>query len=195
MNSSHMRRWGIGFAGGAFAVALALLLVLVLRSLAVQITPPPGSVTEPYPDVSSEEKCMAEGGRWITQGGAEDGMRPVPVAVDGKPQPYCQGLLRFERERMQQQEQSQQTSLFVFAIGGGIAVAVGVVMRARPAVAGGLLLGGIASFFIAGIHVWMLSPGWGRLVTIVVVFLALVGIGLYAFREEPGANPSTPPTA
>lgn len=199
MVTAGIRRWGVGFASGAFAVALALLLVLVLRSIAVQISPPPSPLSEAYPDVSTQEKCDAEGGRWVVQPIQEGVGRPAPapVTVDEKFQSYCQGPLKFEREREIQREQSQQTSLFVFALGGGLAVVGGVFLRGRPAVAPGLMLGGIASFFIAGIHVWMLSPGFARLVTIVAVFVVLLGVGLFAFRDEPGESlpPAHPPAS
>ncbi|PIT98471.1 MAG: hypothetical protein COT71_00475 [Candidatus Andersenbacteria bacterium CG10_big_fil_rev_8_21_14_0_10_54_11] len=184
---AEFRRWGAGFVGGAFAVALALLLVLVLRSVAVQITPPPPSVTEPYPDVSTEALCEQEGGRWIVQPQEAFGpVRPAPEKI----QPYCQGPLAFERAREVQAEASRQTSLFVFAVGGGLAVAAGVLLRTSRGVSPGLLLGGIVSFFFAGIEVWRLSPGIGRLITIAAVFLALVGLGLWVFREQHETVPS-----
>lgn len=196
MIPNKARRWSTNFLRSAFAVALGLLLVLVLRSVAVQITPPPGPQLEPYPDISTEEKCADEGGRWILPTGQQvksgELTRPVPAALE-QPSPYCQGPLRFERERQVQEEQSQQTSLFVFALGGAIAVAGSLVVRQLKPVAPGLMLGGIVSFVIAGIHVWTLTPGIGRLITIAAVFIILVGIGVYAFRDH--GDPSvTPPT-
>jgi hypothetical protein len=177
------KRIGTNFVRGAFSVALALLMVLLLRGIAVQITPPPAPNMEPYPDVSSEEKCDAEGGRWILQPDQiGDGTRPV--AVSEKLQPYCQGPLQFERERQQQDEASRQTSLFVFALGGALAVVAGLLVVQLKPVTPGLLLGGIVSFFIAGVHIWTLAPGLGRLVTIVLIFLALLGAGVFAFREN-----------
>lgn len=179
--------WSINLIGGLFAIALAFLLVLVLRSIAVQVTPPPSPLTEAYPDTSTQEKCEAAGGRWITQP-EEAAVRVAPVAE--KIQPYCQGPLTFEREHTAQEEQSRETSLFVFALGGGIAVAAGILLHPTRAVASGLLLGGIVSFFIATIHVWTLAPGIGRLITILVIFAALLGLGLHIFRDK--AEPTTP---
>jgi hypothetical protein len=178
------KRWSLTFVSGAFAVALALLYVLVLRSIAVQIAPPPEPASEPYPDVSTEELCEAEGGRWVARAPdqADRAVAPRPLADD--PQPYCQGPLAFEREREQQEESNRQTSLFVFVIGGALAVASSLLVQLLKAVAPGLMIGGIVSFFIAGVDVWMLAPGIGRLITIVVVFLALTGIGIYVFREH-----------
>ncbi|MGH7929683.1 MAG: hypothetical protein ACREQV_18020 [Candidatus Binatia bacterium] len=177
-----MKRWTINFVTGAFAVALALLYVLVLRSIAVQIVSPPEALMEPYPDTSTEELCQAAGGRWVTRGAAPGGHESAPVDEDSPP--YCQGPLAFEREREAQAEKSRQISLFVFAIGGGVAVAASLMVSLLRPVAPGLMLGGIAAFFIAGVHIWTLAPGLGRLVTIVVIFVALVSIGLYALREE-----------
>ena len=177
------KRVGVNFVRGAFSVALALLMVLLLRGIAVQITPPPGPETEPYPDVTTQENCDAEGGRWIDQPQQlGDGTRPVPV--NEKLQPYCQGPLRFERERHQQDEASRQTSLFVFALGGALATVAGLLVAQLKPVTPGLLIGGIVSFFIAGIHIWTLAPGLGRLITIVVIFLVLLGAGVYAFRDN-----------
>lgn len=186
------RRWVLNFVTVTFAVALALLYFLVLRSVAVQITPPPAPLTEPYPDVNSQAKCEAEGGRWIPSVSAntESVAKPAPAPVPGFTPAYCQGPLRFEREREAQSEASQQTSLFVFAIGGALAVAGSLLVKQLKAVAPGLMLGGIAAFFMAGIHVWNLAPGIGRLITIVAVFVILVGVGLYVFRDLPVAVPA-----
>jgi hypothetical protein len=182
------RRWSLTFVSGAFAVALALLYVLVLRSIAVQITPPPEPASEPYPDVSTEELCTVAGGRWVLRGGEAAGRAPAPP-VDNV-QPYCQGPLAFERAREMQTENSRQTSLFVFVLGGALAVAGSLLIPPLKPVAPGLMIGGIVAFFIAGVHVWMLSPGIGRLATIVVVFVLLTGIGIYVFREHEEARDS-----
>jgi hypothetical protein len=182
-DQSLVRRWGSNLIGGLFAIALALLFVLVLRSVAVQITPPPQYLEEPYPDVGTPERCEAEGGRWITQPQEQFAAMPPGERFLA----YCQGPLKFERERMMQEERSRQTSLFVFAVGGALAVVVGLLIRTRQAVAPGLLLAGIASFFIAGVHVWQMSAGLARLITIVLIFLILLGVGLYVFRERPEA--------
>lgn len=179
-----VRRWLPNFIKVAFAVALALLFVLVLRSLATLITPPPGPITEPYPDVSTEELCQVEGGRWVTQGGPEVSVRTKPVPLDGRFQAYCQGPLKFERERDAAYQRSQQVSLFVFAIGGALAVISSLLISALKPVLPGLMLGGIVAFFIAGVNIWQLAAGLGRLITIMVIFIAVVGAGLYAFREK-----------
>jgi len=99
-------------------------------------------------------------------------------------QPYCQGPLTFEREEEAKTEGNRQTSLFVFAVGGALAIAASLLIKQLRPVAPGLMIGGIVAFFIAGVHVWMLAPGIGRLITIVVIFLILMGIGMYVFREK-----------
>jgi hypothetical protein len=187
LTRKSVKKWSITLISGLFAVALALLYVIVLRGIAVQITPPPEPRNEPYPDVSTKEMCEKEGGRWVeSQGeempGDEDQVRG-PRDEDNW-RPYCRGPLTFEREREINSENSRQTSLFVFAVGGALAIALSLlVMQLRP-VAPGLMVGGIVAFFIAGVHVWTLAPGIGRLITIVVIFLVLMGIGMYVFRER-----------
>jgi hypothetical protein len=185
-SKSVVKKWSLTFVSGAFAIALAMLYVLVLRSIAVQLEPPPKPVDEPYPDVSTEEKCEVAGGRWVMcpegREEFEGEARPVPVAGDAEA--YCQGPLKFEREREAMGEDSRQMSLFVFAIGGALAVAASLLVRQLQPVAPGLMIGGIVAFFVAGVHVWMLAPGMGRLVTIVVIFIVLMGIGIYVFREK-----------
>ncbi len=52
------KKWGINLISGLFAIALALLFVIVLRGIAVQITPPPEPRNEPYPDVSTKEMVL-----------------------------------------------------------------------------------------------------------------------------------------
>ena len=146
------------------------------------ITPPPDIRDEPYPDVSSEELCEKEGGRWTSVDNAKGRTVAVPLEADARE--FCQGPLAYERAQTLQREQSRQTSLFVYAIGGGLAVALSLLVIQLKPVAPGLMLGGIASFFIAGVHVWTLNPGIGRLVTIVIIFLVLVGIGIYTLREH-----------
>lgn len=178
-----IRHWGSSFMSGAFGAALALLLVLVLRSIAVQITPPPEPMREPYPDVSTPQQCEAAGGTWIDNPPI-DSTVPRAVTPDEKLTGFCQGPLAFERTRLQQEEDSRETSLFVFAIGGTIAVAVGLFLRTIRGVAPGLVLGGIVSFFIATVHVWQMAPGMGRLLTIIALFIILTGIGVYIFREK-----------
>lgn len=180
------RAWGANFISGAYAVAVALLFILLLRSMAVQITPPPALLNEAYPDVSTESSCQAEGGRWIiTPPRALKGeVRPAPVTDENVPVGYCQGPLKFERERGQQEENSRQTSLFVFAIGGALAVIGGATLKGAKAIPAGLLMGGIVSFFVAGTHLWLLVPGIGRLITIAVLFAFLVGAGWYIFKEK-----------
>lgn len=179
------KRWTLNFVTVAFAVALALLFVLVLRSISAQISPPPASLTDPYPDVSTKELCTEAGGRWIENKNPKGGTT-TPVAVQNGTEitSYCQGPLEFEREREAQGERSSQVQLFVFAIGGALAVAASLLVIALKPVAPGLMLGGIAAFFFAGFQIWMLAPGIGRLVTIVVIFLVLMGIGVYTFRDE-----------
>lgn len=186
----QVRRWTLNFITITFAIALALLYILVLRSISVQITPPPGVMTEPYPDTSTQELCEEAGGRWVERPGI-DYIDPaaVPHAIE-KPVPVCNGPLAFERAREAQSEKSQQTMLFVFAIGGAIVVAASLLVDVLKPVAPGLMLGGIVSFFIAGIQIWVLAPGWGRLVTIVIIFLILVGIGMYTFRKEEDKTPT-----
>jgi len=189
--SSRTRRWTLNFVTTTFAIALALLYVLVLRSISVQIAPPPTVMNEPYPDTSTQELCEAAGGRWVENTPGKTvpvrAVEPFPVQEN---QPFCQGPLRVDREREMQQEKSQQTMLFVFAIGGAIVVAASLLVDKLKPVAPGLMLGGIVSFFIAGVQIWVLAPGWGRLVTIVVIFLILVGIGLYTLRREEDKLPT-----
>lgn len=181
--------WAMGFIRWAFAVALALLYVLVLRSVAVQIAPPPEPETEPYPDVSTQDACEAAGGRWVTgKGNGTAPVRAVPPGASGEVHEYCQGPLAFEREREVLYEDSQQTSLFVFALGGAAAVAAALLIAQLAAVAPGLMIGGIVSFFIAGVHIWQLAPSVGRLIVIIAIFVVLVGIGMYAFGERRGSG-------
>lgn len=180
MQENKPRR-AITFVATAFSIALGLLYVLVLRGIAVQIAPPPKVMSEPYPDVSSQEKCAQEGGRWIqSQKQLTNGTTPGPDKIES----YCQGPLRFERQREQASEKNQQISLFVFAIGGGVVIALCLLIPVLHPIAPGLMLGGIVAFFISGVHIWMLSPGLGRLITIIIIFLVLVVIGLYVFREK-----------
>lgn len=179
---STAKRWTLTFVSGAFAIALALLFTLVLRSIAVQIAPPPDTRNEPYPDVTTQERCTAAGGQWQTEGIVTTGPDTKPITTENRQ--YCQGPLAFERQQQLQAEDSQQTSLFVFAIGGGIAVVLSLLVNYLRPVAPGLMIGGIVSFFIAGIHIWTLSPGIGRLVTIVIIFAVLVGVGLYTLRDH-----------
>jgi len=185
-NSSQQifRRFGKNFITVSFSIALALLYVLVLRSLAVQISPPPPPITEPYPDTSTEELCAAAGGRWIKDAPAKSASPTRPVLENPAAVSYCQGPLAFERARDQQSERSRQASLFVFAIGGGVAVAAALLLPLLLPVAPGLMIGAIVSFFIAGVHIWTLAPGLGRLVTIVIIFLVLTAIGLKVFRDQ-----------
>lgn len=191
---AFFRRGAQGFVRGAFAVALALLLVLMLRSIAVQLAPPPGPRTEPYPDTSTQERCDAAGGRWIpTPLGKFSIVGRVPEAPPAfghpeLPSPFCQGPLAFEREREIQENRNRQTSLFVFALGGAIAVAGGLLVPAFRPVTPGLMLGGIIAFAIAGFHIWTLAPGLGRLVTIIVIFLVLLGIGTISLRDKKDAS-------
>lgn len=171
-----------GFIAWAFAVALGLLYFLVLHVISAQITPPPVFRTEPYPDVSTKELCETEGGRWIESGVVSDNGAVRPV-VDGT-KAYCQGPLTFERTDDLQRQNNQQTALFVFAIGGALAVAGALMVQQLRPVAPGLMIGGIAAFLRAGVHVWTLAPGFGRLFTIVAVFAVLVFIGMRVFGEN-----------
>lgn len=182
---NSVKKVALSFTRIAFAVALALLLILVLRSIAVQITPPPAFSNEPYPDVSSEELCDTAGGRWVESSVkvSKSADRPAAAPLSDTAS-YCQGPLAFERQQTIQAEASQQTSLFVFAIGGALAIAISLLISQLKPVAPGLLLGGIFSFFVAGVHVWTLAPGIGRLVTIVVIFVILVLVGLHVFRDK-----------
>jgi len=109
---------------------------------------------------------------------------PLDAPLEESTREFCQGPLAHERAQTLQSEESRQTSLFVYAIGGGLAVALSLLVIQLKPVAPGLMLGGIASFFIAGVHVWTLNPGIGRLVTIVIIFLVLVGIGIYTLRDH-----------
>ena len=180
----QVRRWTLNFVTTTFAIALALLYILVLRSISVQISPAPSYINEPYPDTSSQEKCEEAGGRWIESGTPA---KPVPAGIETRsdiPSPYCQGPLRIDREREAQQEKSQQTALFVYAIGGALVVAASLLVDKLKPIAPGLMLGGIVAFFFAGFNIWVLAPGWGRLITIVVIFLILVCIGLYTLKHE-----------
>lgn len=191
VSPTRTRRWTLNFVTTTFAIALALLYVLVLRSISVQIAPPPGVMNEPYPDTSTQELCEEAGGRWVERGGEKfaPARSTEPIPVD-QSQPFCQGPLRIDREREMQQEKSQQMMLFVFAIGGAIVVAGSLLVDKLKPVAPGLMLGGIVSFFIAGVQIWVLAPGWGRLATIVVIFLVLVGVGLYTLRREEDKLPT-----
>jgi len=181
---TNIRKIGGGFLGGAYAVAVGLLFLLVLRSIATQISPPPSPRSEPYPDISTQENCATAGGRWVTVSQEIGGKSVVPVAPDEKPQPHCQGPLAFERAREIQSEKSTQVSLFVFAIGGALAVATSAFMRQIKVLPVGLVLGGIVAFFISITQLWMLSAELTRLVTVIVLFLLVLGAGWYGFREK-----------
>lgn len=176
---------GTSFIRGAYAVAVASLFILMLRTIAVQITPPPQPLDEPYPNVNTPQACEAEGGTWVedVRSGSE---RPVPVKLEGQEDivGYCQGPLAFERVRRLQEEESQQTSLFVFAVGGALAVAAGALLVGVNVLPAGFLLGGIVAFFVAGVQLWQLVPGIGRTITMIVLFLLLLGVGWYVFRED-----------
>lgn len=185
MTDHQKKRWGMNFINGAYAVAVALLFVLLLRTIAVQITPPPDRLTEAYPDVSTQALCQEQGGRWIENSQTVKEGRPVAAPIAGDDgQGYCQGPLEFERQRQAQEEDSRQTSLFVFAIGGALAVAASLLMKDMRGLPAGFMLGGIFSFFVAGTQLWLLSPGIGRLITMVLVFVFVVGVGWYVFREQ-----------
>lgn len=173
---------GVGgrFIVVAFSVALAMLFVLLLRSVAVQITPPPGPESEPRPDVSTPEACTKEGGRWQNAHPKDKERMDVPQVCGA----YCEGPLNVDRERTKQEHSSMQTSLFVFAIGGTIAVVGGLLTRSALAVAPGLMLGGIFSYFVAGTQLWMLAPGLGRVITLGTLFVILVGVGWYFFKDK-----------
>lgn len=177
----------VGFLGGAYAVAIALLFLLVLRSIAVQISPEPTILDEPYPDVSTEEKCNKEGGRWMIAPVQkyETFERQSPAVVNEKIQALCQGPLRFERERQAQEQKSMQMSIFVFVIGGAIAVLASQFVKSIKVLAAGFVLGGIVSFFFAGVQLWSMSAALGRLVTIIVLFIVVSVIGYFAFRDKP----------
>ncbi|MDP3997741.1 MAG: hypothetical protein U1C49_02710 [Candidatus Andersenbacteria bacterium] len=182
--SKTARRWTINFVTGAFAIALALLYVLVLRSIAIQITPPPQPLLEAYPDTSTRESCQAAGGRWVPETSAKNAPQRLDENSPAVPSAYCQGPLTIDRQREAQTESSRQTTLFVFAIGGALAVTASLLLKQLKPVAPGLMIGGIVAFFVAGTQIWMMSPGWGRLVTIIAIFVILIGVGLYAFREQ-----------
>ncbi|MDO8512595.1 MAG: hypothetical protein Q7S57_04935 [bacterium] len=181
---TNIKKIGGGFLGGAYAVAVGLLFLLVLRSIATQIAPPPSPVNEPYPDISTQEKCSVAGGRWVTVSQDVGGKNAMPVAPNEKPQPYCQGPLSFERARDIQSEKSTQVSLFVFAIGGALAVASSAFMRQIRVLPVGLVLGGIVSFFISITQLWMLSAELMRLVTVIALFVLVLVAGWYGFREK-----------
>lgn len=175
-------KWGINFISGAYSVAIALLFILLLRTISVQITPPPGPITEPYPDTSTEVLCEEAGGTW-SQGDPARGTRPVIEPAGKETEGYCQGPLAFEREREVQSQDSRQTALFVYAIGGAIAVTASVLMTNVRVLPAGFILGGILAFFWAGTQLWQLVPGLGRLITMTVLFAFLVGVGWYAFAD------------
>ncbi len=180
------KRWGINFIGGAYAVAVALLFVLLLRTIAVQITPPPPLLNEPYPDTSTPELCSEAGGTWIESTQKGNVRQPVAVSIieDGTSPGYCQGPLAFEREREIQADNSRQTSMFVFALGGALAVAASVLIQNIKVLPAGFMLGGIFSFFVAGTQLWQLVPSLGKLITIAVLFVFLLGVGWYVFSDS-----------
>lgn len=179
-STSRPRRWAFNFMTAAFAAALALLYVLVLRTIASQISPAPTPSLEPYPDVSTPAACEVAGGRWVQQSPDKAINRPAPIESN----PYCQGPLAFERANASQLERNRQTSLFVFAIGGGLAVLAGLLARPLKSVAPGLMLAGIIAFIITTVHVWTLAANIGRLITLIVVFALVVGAGVYAFKDK-----------
>lgn len=175
---------GSSFLSWAFAFALALLSVLLLRSIAVQITPPPAPVDEARPNVSTPEACEEAGGTWQETPVGEEGARtaPAPVAQKTVYQGYCEGPLEVDRERTKQEEASRQTSLFVFAVGGTLYIVASLLAHTARGVSGGLMLGGIASFFVAGTNLWLLAPGLGRVITLAILFLILIGVGWKFFE-------------
>jgi hypothetical protein len=181
---TNIKKVGGGFLGGAYAVAVGLLFLLMLRSIATQISPPPSPITEPYPEVSTEKSCTAAGGRWVLVPQDVAGKSAASVVPGEKIQPYCQGPLAFERARDIQSEKSTQVSLFVFAIGGALAVAASAFIRQIKVLPIGLVLGGIVSFFIAITQLWMLSAEVMRLVTVIVLFALVLAAGWYGFKEK-----------
>ncbi len=181
-----VKRVGLSFINGAFAVALALLFVLLLRTIAIQIAAPAKPADSPYPDTSTEEKCKNAGGAWVPVQEAKGGYA-APVAEDRTtaPQYFCQGPLAFERERDLKDEKSRQATLFVFAVGGAIAAGFGLFLKKVKALAPGMLLGSIVSFFVAVVSVWQMAPGLGQLAVIAVLFVALAVFAYVIFREKP----------
>lgn len=173
--------------GGAYAVAVALLFILLLRTISVQITPPPPTLNEPYPDVSTPELCEEAGGTWFKATQKSDlSQPPRAVQLDEAATGYCQGPLAFEREREIQADKSRQTQMFVYAIGGAIAVAASVLIKNVKVLPAGFILGGIFAFFWAGTQLWQLVPGWGKLITITLLFVFLLAVGWYAFQDRSG---------
>lgn len=185
--SKHTKK----FSGGALLeeyipIALTFLFILLLRSIAVQITPPPERQLGLYPNISTSELCEEAGGRWIKNAQLLRGERvaPIPIKVIEGETSICQGPLKFEQERSTREENNRQTSLFVFLIGGAIAAASSAFLNKSKILASGFILGGIFSFFVAATQLRMLSPGLGRVTTINALFLVLTGVGLYAFRDK-----------
>lgn len=176
--------WKFSFMVSAFAVALGLFYILLLRAVALQISPAPEYRNEPYPDISTQELCEEAGGTWTKTSSVKNtGVTPVQVTEQSETE-FCQGPLAFEREQEIQLEKSRQTSLLVFAIGGALAIAVALLWQLARPVSPGLMVGGIVSFVVTAVHVWMLSASLGRLITLIVIFAALLAAGLYAFRDS-----------
>lgn len=172
---------------GLFSLGIAILFLLLLRAISTQIQPPPDPFDGPYPITNTKERCEAEGGAWVEGEPRKAGpaVRPAPLPEGGTvPEGFCQGPLRFERERNAQQRKADVVSFFVHLVGGSVAL-VGALplMRVTP-VAPGFLLAGVIALIVSTTKLWQFAGNIVRLVTILVLLILVAAAGAYFLRER-----------
>ncbi len=178
------QRTGNWFIRALFSLGVAILYLLLLRATSVQIAPPPHPALFEYPVVNTQERCEAEGGKWVEGVPARGKPAPAPVIGQTEPTAYCQGPLRVEREQQAQQRHADFVAFFVYTIGGVISLIAALpLMRITP-VAPGFLVAGVIALLMGGSHFWQFAGNIARLITVAVLLIITAAAGSYFFRER-----------
>lgn len=182
-------RSALRFSGGwivraLFNLGLGVLYLLLLWSISTQIAPGPDPRFD-YPLVNTQERCEAEGGTWATDGvPVKGGPQIAPVIQGERPQPFCQGPLRVEKEREAQQREADRVSFFVFLIGGTLALVGSIPLMKMTPVAPAFLIAGVIGLLISTGKLWQFAGSLARLLTVLALLIVVAGAGSYFFREQ-----------
>lgn len=187
MELSTFARAGGWFIRALFSLGVAILFMLLLRTISVQIEPPPDPrMPLSYPLVDTKERCDDAGGTWVEGGAVKGSVRPAPVVAvaPGEAPAYCQGPLRFERERQAQEDKADRVAFFVYVIGGTVALVGGLLLVRMTPIAPGFLFGGVIALLFSAGKLWAFGGNVVRLITVLVLLVLVVGAGAIFFREK-----------
>ncbi|MEX0935123.1 MAG: hypothetical protein WDZ70_02260 [Candidatus Paceibacterota bacterium] len=175
MNEKKLLKWAL--AGG---IIIVLNLFFNYGLSVFYPSPEWGDFCNEMPtkDISTEEMCTDEGGKWTASG-----EYPRPVVLEGERSGYCDTSF-YCREAYEDARDVHSRNAFIALLLLGVAsLLLGILLSIPAVVSLGLSYGGALSLVIASMRYWGSADDIIRLLILAIALAILIFVGIRKFSD------------